>query len=560
MKNPTPAIILVGPEHGDVLQAQFGRYAAEYDVTLVGSATEAVHRAQEIQSEGRQVAMIVSESRFPDENIYQAMHDLRQCVPTARKVVAAHWDHFRADADLLRPGLAKGKFDAYLLMPRGVRDEEFHTAICELLSDWGQTVAPPEVVSTFIVTPSRDPLSMALRDFMDRMGMPNLVVTPDSPMGAKVLAELEPQDRAEPRFPIVKTATMAPLSPSSVHDVAILMYGRPDDIDVDDVVDLVIVGAGPAGLAAAVYGASEGLSTVIMESEAIGGQAGTSSMIRNYLGFPRGISGMKLASRARNQAIRFGARFFTGWPVTAIETGKDGAPHTVVTDGGSVRARAVVIAAGVSYRKLRVENVDERVGMGVYYGSAMSVARELEGYDVVVVGGGNSAGQAAIHLAKYAKSVTIAIRRSDLAATMSQYLINEIAFIPTITVRPDTEVVDAGGEGQLDWIEFRDVKTGAREFKDARGLFLLLGADPCCQWLPDEVAMDSRGFVLTGRDAPKHAWQDGVPPESLETTVPGIYAVGDIRFASMKRVAAASGEGSSVVPLVHGHLARQSSS
>ena len=200
------------------------------------------------------------------------------------------------------------------------------------------------------------------------------------------------------------------------------------------------------------YASSEGLSTVVLESEAIGGQAGTSSMIRNYLGFPRGISGMRLAQRARNQAIRFGTRFFTGWPVTELEVGTDGEPFVVHTEGGDVRARAVVVAAGVTYRKLGVASVEALVGLGVYYGSAMSAAREMEGYDVVVVGGGNSAGQAAIHLARFAQSVTILVRREGLEATMSSYLIGEIAFNPRITRAACCEVVDGGGEGRLEWI------------------------------------------------------------------------------------------------------------
>jgi thioredoxin reductase (NADPH) len=315
-----------------------------------------------------------------------------------------------------------------------------------------------------------------------------------------------------------------------------------------------VVGAGPAGLAAAVYAASEGLSVRVLEAEAIGGQAGTSSMIRNYLGFPRGISGMRLAQRARNQAIRFGTQFFTGWPVTAMEVGRDGAPHVVCTDGGDVRARAVVISSGVTYRKLGVEAIDRMVGSGVNYGAAMTAAREMEGLDVYVVGGGNSAGQAAIHLSRFARSVTILVRRPDLTATMSSYLIGEIEFNPRITVEGCCCVADGGGDGRLEWIEVEDTTTGQRTRRETGGLFLLLGAVAHCDWLPPEVARDPNGFVLTGRDVPATAWRDGLPPENLETTVPGIFAVGDIRSGSMKRVASASGEGASVVPLIHAWL------
>jgi thioredoxin reductase (NADPH) len=341
-----------------------------------------------------------------------------------------------------------------------------------------------------------------------------------------------------------------------VHDVAIQIYGSPDDFKIDGVADLAVVGAGPAGLAAAVYGASEGLSTVVLEAEAIGGQAGTSSMIRNYLGFPRGISGMRLAQRARNQALRFGTRFFTGWEVTELRPGVHGAPHLLRTEGGDVLAHSVVISTGVAYRKLRVEGIDTLTGLGVFYGSAMSNAREMEGYDVIVVGGGNSAGQAAIHLSRFAKSVTILVRRTGLEATMSSYLIGEISYNPRIVVQPGAEVADGGGDGRLEWVDVRDIESGEVTRRNAEGLFLLLGAEPHCEWLPTGVALDDRGFVLTGRDVPREHWSaDEVPPENLATSVPGIFAVGDIRSGSMKRVAAATGEGASVVPLVHAHLA-----
>jgi thioredoxin reductase (NADPH) len=293
---------------------------------------------------------------------------------------------------------------------------------------------------------------------------------------------------------------------------------------------------------------------VVVEVEAIGGQAGTSSMIRNYLGFPRGISGMRLAQRARNQAIRFGTQFFTGWEVTSVGPCEHGDHHVVRTDGGEVHARSVVVATGVRYRKLGVEALERLVGQGVFYGSAMSAARELEGQDVVVVGGGNSAGQAAIHLARFARSVTILVRRPGLEETMSRYLIREIEWNPRVAVRPHSEVCDGGGEGRLEWLDVRDRTTDTVERMEVGGLFLLLGAEPHCDWLPPDVARDEHGFVLTGRDVPTERWGDGLPPANLATTVPGVFAVGDIRAGSMKRVAAASGEGASVVPLVHTFL------
>ncbi|GAB3777714.1 NAD(P)/FAD-dependent oxidoreductase [Nocardioides ungokensis] len=545
-----PAVLLVSEENADLLLDEFGRYARDYDLHAVTGAAAAEELAGRLRDEGQQVALFVSESVLPDAPVLEAFARWRAVVPTARRLIAAHWSRFLLDGPDLRAGLAKGKYDAYLLMPRGPRDEEFHTAVTELLSDWGSTVAAPEVDTVRVVSPTADALTLAIRDFLDRMGMPNRVYAPDSELGREIAAELD----GAPSYPLVQALDHPAIAPRSVRDVAVTIYGRPEDIDVDTVVDLAIVGAGPAGLAAAVYGASEGLSTVVVEAEAVGGQAGTSSMIRNYLGFPRGISGMRLAQRARNQAIRFGTRFFTGWEVLALEPGAEGAPHVLRTDGGDVRARAVVVAAGVSYRKLRVPGIDELTGTGVFYGSAMTAAREMEGYDVVVVGGGNSAGQAAIHLARFASSVTILVRRPGLEETMSSYLVNEIRYSSRITVQPCSEVAEVGGEGRLEWVSVRDTVSGSLERREARGLFLLLGAEPHCDWLPDAVARDDKGFVLTGRDVPRARWVDGLPPSSLATTVPGVFTVGDLRAGSMKRVAAASGEGASVVPLVHAWL------
>ena len=435
-------------------------------------------------------------------------------------------------------------------MPQGPRDEEFHLAVGELLNEWNATVATPVVENVRIIAPEKDALTRDLLDYLARVGMPAGVHHPDSEVGREVMASC-PED--EGRWPVVSSMSGWCGHCPDVRSLANQLYGRPDDIDVDEVVDLVVVGAGPAGLAASVYASSEGLSTVCLEAEAIGGQAGTSSMIRNYLGFPRGISGMRLAQRARGQALRFGTRFFTGWPATGISRCADGDHHVVHTEGGDVHARTVLVSTGVDYRRLGVESLEELVGRGVYYGAAMAAARELAGDHVVVVGGGNSAGQAAIHAARFASSVTIVVRRPDLTATMSSYLINEIEWNPRITVRPCTRVVDGGPDdvGQLAWLDMEDVDTGAQERVEARGLFLLLGAAPECGWLPDAVLRDERGFVLTGRDVPTEHWVDGVPPEDLATTVPGIFAGGDIRAGSMKRVASATGEGASVVSSVH---------
>ncbi|SDO98205.1 thioredoxin reductase (NADPH) [Pedococcus dokdonensis] len=553
-----PAIILVSEHHADTLLDEFrSRYDRDYDLRTARSCAEAESVAKQVAEAGDHVALFVTDSRLPDvESVHLAFHRWRLVVPTARRVVAAHWDYFLADGPGLRAGMAKGKYDAYLLMPRGRRDEEFHNAITDLLSDWTSTVPQPEVVSAKVISPTHDALTMAIRDFLDRMGMQNRLWHPDTPELQGYLAGIREELGVEElRWPVVTAANRPPIQATSVRDVAIAVNGAPRSFEIDEVVDLAIVGAGPAGLAAAVYGASEGLSVLVLEAEAVGGQAGTSSMIRNYLGFPRGISGMRLAQRARNQALRFGTEFQTGWEVTGLEAGDELTPHLLHTDGGDVRARTVLVSSGVAYRKLGVPSIEALVGAGVNYGAAMTAAREMEGNEVVVVGGGNSAGQAALHLARFASKVSIVVRRQGLEETMSRYLIDEISYNERITVRPCTRVVDGGGEGQLEWVTLEDTTSGARTTEPARGLFLLLGAEPRCDWLPPQLARDKHSFILTGRDVPRDKWVDGSPPANLATTVPGIFAAGDIRAGSMKRVAAASGEGASVVPLVHAYLA-----
>jgi thioredoxin reductase (NADPH) len=553
-----PAIIVVSEHHADLLLEEFrSRYQRDYDLRPATTAAQAEDLAREVLGADGQVAMFVTDSRLPDvDHIFAAIHRWRVVVPTARRVIAAHWDHFLEDGPGLRIGMARGKYDAYLLMPRGRRDEEFHHAITDLLSDWTSTVPQPEVVTAKIISPARDSLTMAIRDFLDRMGMQNRVWHPDAPELQDYLSGIRGQLGGDDlRWPLVVAANRVPIQATSVRDVAIAINGRPSDFDIDETVDLAVVGGGPAGLAAAVYAASEGLSVVVLDAEAIGGQAGTSSMIRNYLGFPRGISGMRLAQRARNQALRFGTQFFTGWEVTALEPGAGNAPHLLRTDGGDLRARSVLIASGVTYRKLGVPPLEDLVGSGVNYGAALTAAREMEGQDVVVVGGGNSAGQAALHLARFARRVTIVARRPRIEETMSRYLVDEIGYNERIEVRTCTRVVDGGGTDQLEWLCLEDTTTGERGTTRAQGLFLLLGAEPRCEWLPPELARDRNGFVLTGRDVPRDRWVDGRPPANLATTVAGIFAAGDVRSGSMKRVAAASGEGASVVPLVHAHLA-----
>lgn len=542
-------ILLVSEDHCEQLRDEFWRYSREYDLRTARSCAEALAVTAEVLDAGAMVALFVSDCVLPDEDIREAFRRWRAEVPTARRAVVPPMERFLEHGRELRPEMSRGTFDSYLLMPQGVRDEEFHNAITDLLADWNSTVTNPEVILGRIIATETDALVQDLQDFIDRMGMSSVVDAPDSETGEAALAALPGA-----QLPVVWLTQREPIAVTSVRELASSVYRSMTESSFEGVADLAVVGAGPAGLGAAVYGSSEGLSTVVLESGAIGGQAATSSMIRNYLGFPQGISGKRLGLRARFQAQRFGTRFFTGWEVERLVPG-NGEPHVLLTSGGEVRARSVVIASGVRYRSLGVPAIEDRLGRGVYYGAALTAARELEGTDVFVVGGGNSAGQAALHLARFARSVTILVRRRGLEATMSQYLISEITNSPTVTVEGSTRVVDGGGEVRLESITTEDVDTGRQRTRPAAGLFLLLGASPHAEWLPEEVAVDDHGFVLTGRDVPIDRWVDAVPPANLATTVAGVFAVGDVRSGSMKRVAAASGEGSSVVPLVHAWLA-----
>jgi thioredoxin reductase (NADPH) len=310
---------------------------------------------------------------------------------------------------------------------------------------------------------------------------------------------------------------------------------------------VAIVGAGPAGLSAAVYTASEGLATVLLEREAIGGQASSSSLIRNYLGFPRGTSGRDLATKAFAQVWSFGADTVVTWPVAGLRP-VDAGYRLSLADGSEVHSRSVVIASGVSYRQLDAPGLAPLIGAGVYYGAAGSEARAMTGRRVFIAGGANSAGQAAVNLARYAGQVTLVVRRDSVAATMSQYLIDEINATANINIRANTEVAGADGDQQLEALVLRDNSTGITESVPAAALFVLIGAEPHTDWLPTGIQRDKRGFLLTGgdlrRDGSPDSWSPQRPPLSFETSLPGVFAAGDIRQRSVKRVASAVGEGS----------------
>ncbi|RNI20878.1 FAD-dependent oxidoreductase [Flexivirga caeni] len=536
------------------MQREFGRYAHDYRVEFAHGLGPAMGLVQSLQAQHVDVALLVVELHQPDAPGLVTIDCLHAVSPQSKRVLLFGYGEFRGCRETMREAQVDGRIEAGLLVPRGERDEEFHTAITELLSDWGWNSRRPVVEAARIIAPAGNSAAARLRDFFERLGVPVLTVPPESPAAEDGLAGIDWPDGV-PAYPVVYSPLTGGLVQPTIEDLGRVFYAM-EEFDRDEVFDLAIVGAGPGGLAAAVYGASEGLSTVVFDADAIGGQAGTSSMIRNYLGFPRGISGMRLAQRARAQAARFGAKLYSARAIRGLRLpDAPGGTFVLQLNDGAVQARSVVIAAGVQYRRLGVESIEQLVGLGVHYGAATSAARECEGKDVIVVGGGNSAGQAAVHLSRFARSVKLVVRRPDLTETMSEYLIREIEANPRISVRGCAEVIDAGGTTKLEWITLRDNETGAQFQKPCAGLFLLLGAKPGCDWLPAEIARDDRGFVLTGREVPMDTWVGNCPPEPLGTTVPGVFAVGDVRSGSMKRVAAASGEGAAAIPSVHSYLA-----
>jgi thioredoxin reductase (NADPH) len=395
--------------------------------------------------------------------------------------------------------------------------------------------------------------SSDVREFLARNQVPYRWYSADEPEGRRLLAAAG-QDGS--RLPLVVTPDGAPLVEPEAPDLAarVGLATTP----TAEFYDLVVVGGGPAGLGAAVYGASEGLRTVLVERSATGGQAGQSSRIENYLGFPDGVSGAQLTDRARRQAAKFGAEILTAREVTGLEV--NGSARIVrFSDGSAVAAHSVILATGVSYRQLDAPGLTELTGCGVFYGSALTEASGCQGQDVYIVGGANSAGQAAMYLARGAKSVTLLVRGESLAASMSHYLIQQIEQAPNISVRCGTVVDAAHGTGHLEQLTLRDLATGGTEPVDAQWLFVFVGAAPRTDWLDGTVLRDERGFILAGPDLtpegrPPAGWELDRPPYHLETNVPGVFVAGDARAESAKRVASAVGEGAMAVMLVHRYL------
>jgi thioredoxin reductase (NADPH) len=546
-----PVLVVVDDEDAS-LQALTGelesRYGAHYQVVPGSSAEVALARLAELKAAGADVPLVLADQRMPGTSGTEVLARVRQFFPTARRGLLVTWGDMTAPAPFLEAA-ALGWLEFYLIKPTRSPDEQFHRVITESLAEWWREQGgQSEGVLVTVIGDEPSARVHELRDVLTRGNLAFGFYPSDSPEGQAALHRL---GVSEPAGPVVSLDTGAVLvNPTNAQVAEALgLEVRP----AGQVYDVVIVGAGPAGLAAAVYAASEGLSTALLEQEAFGGQAGTSSRIRNYLGFPDGISGTELAQRAYQQAWVFGTNFVYGNPATSLAQDQD-LLIVGLQDGSQAEARTVVIASGVSYRRLGIPELEALAGSGVFYGAGTIEAQAVAGKPVFVVGGGNSAGQAALHLAKYAQQVTILIRSQSLAASMSDYLIRQIQAAPNVDVRYRCEVAGGGGRGHLDELLLRDRGTGQTEQVLAAGVFILIGAQPFTGWLPEAIKRDQWGFILTGPDTGQD-WPLQRPPFLLETTTPGVFAIGDVRHGSMKRVAAAVGDGSTAIRLIHDYLA-----
>jgi thioredoxin reductase/ActR/RegA family two-component response regulator len=527
------------------------RYGSDYIVVTRENPKDALSELDGWRVGPAPVALVLSGYGGPDGDGIDFMIRVRSLHPTAKRVVVVQWGDFQTARPIFQ-AVTLGRVDYWLMKPEQPRDEEFHRSITEVLEDWSAG-REGGFEAVRIIGERSSSRTHDLRDTFNRNHIPVGFYEVHSEAGQRMLQSLEAED---PELPVV-ILPYAP-TPAVLHD--------PSDMDIADAFgimkplpedarfDVAVIGSGPAGLAAAVYAASEGLQTLVVERQAVGGQAGTSSLIRNYLGFPKGVSGNKLAFSAFLQAWSFDVTFHFMREATGLQS-DDSARIIQLSDGNRVRSRCVVVATGVAYRRLMIQSLDELQGRGVFYGAAVTEAPATKDKPVFVVGGGNSAGQAAVHLAKYASHVTILVRGDSLASSMSDYLIREIESAPNISVRHNAEVVGGGGRDGLDHVVVKSLSSGEEETAEAAALFVLIGSEPRTDWLGDAVVRDDWGFVVTGPDlevgSPVARWREARSPLLMETSMPGVFAVGDVRRGSVKRVASAVGEGAIVVQLLH---------
>ena len=541
-----PAIILVDDEIEVVRSVERDmrrRYSSQYRVMAVTSGSEALDTVDRLALRGDHLALVVADQRMPSMSGTQLLEQVAERSPQTRRVLLTAY----ADTDAAIEAINLAGVDYYILKPWDPPEERLYPVIDDLLEEWQAVGRPPRQGGLRIVGDRWSAESHELREFLARNQVPFRWLEVDRSAEADRLVA----SMSDPRLPMAILEDGTVLGHASPRSVAQAVGMQPSTSS--EFHDLIVVGAGPAGLAAAVYGASEGLTTTVVEAEAPGGQAGTSSRIENYLGFPQGVSGADLSRRALTQARRFGATFIAPRRVTGLRRDD---PYRILTldDGEELRSSAVIIATGVHYRELTVPGAKELRGRGVYYGSASTEAHGLSGEHVVVVGGANSAGQAAVHLSRFAEKVTIVVRAESLTKRMSSYLVDQIASIGSISVLPETEISQFHGTDHLEGITIS--KPSGTERIDAAAAFVFIGSRPRTDWLEGMVARDTGGFLKTGTDLSDIGrWGLDRDPMLLETSVPGVFAVGDVRSLSVKRVASAVGEGSVAVHLVHAYLA-----
>jgi thioredoxin reductase (NADPH) len=538
-----PAIVVLDDEPvalSALLDALARRFGADYRVVSHLDPGACLAALQAMRDAGEEVALVIADQWMPGMTGREVLARAHRIFPAARRALLVAWGDHAASPTILQ-GCALGELDNYVYKPWSPAEVHLYPLIGEFLAEWTQAFRPGlELVK--VVAPDPSQRAHAMRELLARNGVPHGFFASGSAPAKQVLAEVGAVDDGRPAVVLPDGTVLVDPTNAELMDA---VGESPGDLDCD----LAVVGSGPAGLAAAVYGASEGLRTLVIEREVVGGQAGSSVLIRNYLGFPRGISGAELTRRAYQQAWLFGARFVFAREVTGIAR-RGGARVVALSDGREVTARAVLVATGARYRRLGVPAVEQHVGAGVFYTSPADLAL-FSGHDVAVVGGGNSAGQAVVHLARYARRVLLVVRGDALERGMSDYLVQPIRAAENVEVRLSSEVVGARGAHQLEGITLRDRARGTEEDAAVSLLLVLIGALPQSAWLAGAVACDPQGFVLTGADAAR----DGQRPRRLETSMPGVFAAGDVRHGSVKRVASAVGEGAIAVQLAHEYLA-----
>lgn len=520
------------------------RYGETHRIVRAGSGTEALEALTDLRSRGDEVAVIVSDQRMPTMTGTEFLSAAEALYPEARTVLLTAY----ADTEAAITAINDIGLDHYLLKPWDPPDARLYPIIDELIAEWN-AAHPPEFEGIRVFDTRWSPAGHDVKDFLARNRIPYRFADVETDADAARIA-------GGGDLPVVLTATGERLERPDTRTLAHAVGLRTEA--TTPFYDLLIIGAGPAGLGAAVYGASEGLRTIAIERAATGGQAGTSSRIENYLGFPAGISGGDLATRATTQAERLGAEILTGPEVVGVSV-QDPVKTVTLADGQELTCHALVIATGMTIRRLDLPAVEDFVGAGVYYGAAPSEAAAYVDEDVYVIGGANSAGQASMMLSRYARSVTLIVRGDSLEAQMSQYLIDQLAATPNIHVRLETQVTGGSGDGHLRGLELTHRVTGAVERVDATGLFIFVGAVPHTEFVDGVVVRDRRGFILTGSElrvdgAWPPEWTLDRDPFQFETNVPGIFAAGDVRAGAIRRVATAVGQGAAVVNMVHQYL------